>query len=167
MLYSLSLTTCFAQQTLKTKVSSSESTQKINKINSKKDSTSEKNYKEHILGEWKFHSITIETPKDGYIMRIGERELAMISLLVSNYNFISDGNIIVDEKYKEKQGVDKVKWELSESKGLKITYVLTTEKQKEKGYSQAAQELVFSIVTLSNKELIINTNGFILNLIKK
>ena len=43
--------------------------------------------KTQLLGTWKFHEITIRTPKDGYLIHIAQQEVGLINLFIVNYTF--------------------------------------------------------------------------------
>lgn len=128
----------------------------------------ESDVKTQLIQTWKFHEITLRTPKDGYLMRVADKEVGMINLLVANYTFNTDGTITLDEKYIEKQGVKEAKWELNTSGNLVITYYWTPEKQKAAGFTNNYEKMEYTIDRISDKELSLNMSDiFIVNLITK
>lgn len=54
--------------------------------------------KTQILGEWKFHEITLRTPKDGFLVHIAEQEVNIIKLLIANYTFNKDWEYYIRPK---------------------------------------------------------------------
>lgn len=119
-----------------------------------------------LLQDWKFHEITIRTPKDGYLMRFSERETAMVNWLVANYTFKKDGGVILDKSYVKEQGVRAAKWRMTASGHLEIIYYWTEEKQKTEGLTNDYEKLEFKINFTSEKELTLNIGDmFIVELI--
>jgi len=128
------------------------------------------NLKTQLIGEWRFHEITLRTPKDGYLIHIAAQETNIIKLMIANYTFNIDGSIALDPKYIEKQGVKEAKWNLSDSGKLTIVYFWTPEKMKEFGLpeSQNKEELDYKVNLIPGKELTLNMSDmFIVNLISK
>ncbi len=128
----------------------------------------EKQVTNPFIGVWEFHEITIRTPKDGYLMRISEREIDLMNLIIANYIFHEDGSIILDPKYMEKQGVKKATWAKDDSTSITITYFWTAEKQKAKGYTNDYEKITYTIQVVPNQKLSLNLQDmFIVNLIHK
>ena len=126
--------------------------------------------KTQLLGEWKFHEITLRTPKDGFLVHIAAQETNIIKLLIANYTFNKDGSITLDPKYIEKQGVKDASWQLSDEGKLTITYFWTSEKMKAEGISENENkvEMDYKVSITPNKELTLNWQDmFIVNLIRK
>lgn len=126
--------------------------------------------KTQILGEWKFHEITLRTPKDGFLMHIADQEVNIIKLLIANYTFNKGGSITLDPKYIEKQGVKEANWKLSDSGKLTITYFWTAEKMKKNDIpaSENKVELDYKVILTPGKELTLSMHDmFIVNLIRK
>lgn len=123
-----------------------------------------------LLGEWKFHEITLRASKDGYLPHIAAQETNIIKLLIANYTFNKDGSITLDLKYIEKQGVKEASWKLGEDGKLTITYFWTAEKMKENSIpaNENSVELAYKLSITPNKELTLNMHDmFIVNLIRK
>ena len=121
-----------------------------------------------LLQDWKFHEITIRTPKDGYLMRFSDREVTMVNWLVTNYSFNKDGSITLDSRYMQDQGVKEAKWKMLDSLNMEITYFWTVEKQKTAGYTNGYEKLDYRIDIISEKVLSLNMqNMFIVNLVIK
>ena len=121
-----------------------------------------------LLQDWKFHAITIRTPKDGYLMRFSDREVTMVNWLIANYSFNKDGSIALDPRYMQEQGVKEAKWKMTDSLNIEITYFWTVEKQKKAGYTNGYEKLDYRIDMISEKELSLNMqNMFIVNLVIK
>jgi len=132
-----------------------------------KKTAMKQNLKSQLIGEWKFHQITLITPKDGYLMRISERETAMMNLLVANYTFNENGSITLDSKYMEKQGVKSARWKMDDLNILSITFFWTAEKQKKEGYTNDYEKIEFKVKISSMKELRLNLQDmFIVNLVQ-
>ena len=124
--------------------------------------------KTQLFQIWKFHEITVRTPKDGFLMRVADKEVGMINLLVANYTFNKDGSITLDPKYMEKQGVKEARWELNDSENLVISYFWTPEKQKEDGLTNNYEKMEYKIDIISDKELSLNMSDmFIVKLVAK
>jgi 23S rRNA A2030 N6-methylase RlmJ len=101
-------------------------------------------------------------------MTISDKEIAMMNLLVANYAFNEDGSIAIDPKYKEKQGIKEVKWEMKDAENIVITYYWTTEKQETQNFTNDYEKLEYKIDVISEKELTLNMSDmFIVNLIIK
>ncbi len=144
--------------------SSIESVKKTSVSSPIKDET-----KPQILGTWKFHEITIRTPKDGYLVHIAAQETNIIKLLIANYTFNNDGSITLDPKYIEKQGVKEAKWKFSDTGKLTITYFWSPEKMKENDIpaSESKVEMDYKVTITPGEELTLNWQGvFIINLKK-
>ena len=132
-----------------------------------KSTTVKQNVKSQLIGEWKFHEITLITPKDGYLMRISERETAMMNLLVANYTFNEDGSITLDPKYMEKQGVKSARWKIDDANVLSVTFFWTAEKQQKAGYTNDYEKIDFKVKISSTKKLRLNLQDmFIVNLVQ-
>lgn len=170
--FTLSLSTAFAQKPAsKTAISKPISKAKITlaTTNDKPTKTVENSdVKTQLIQAWKFHEITLRTPKDGYLFRMADKEVGMINLLVANYTFNTDGSIVLDPKYIEKQGVKEAKWEMNAAGNLVITYFWTPEKQKEAGFTNNYEKMEYKIDVISDKELTISImDMFVVNLITK
>lgn len=132
-----------------------------------KKTEEKQNVKSQLIGEWKFHEITLVTPKDGYLIRISERETAMMNLLVANYTFNENGSIALDSKYKEKQGVKSASWKMDELNTLTITFFWTVEKQKKADYTNDYEKIEFNVKISSTKKLSLNLQDmFFVNLVQ-
>lgn len=124
--------------------------------------------KSQLIKDWRFHEITLRTPKDGYLFKVSDKEVAMVNLLIANYTFNEDESITLDPNYMEKQGVKSAKWEINSSGNLEITYYWTAEKQKLSGYTNDYEKLEYKIDKISEQELLLNMSEmFIINLIVK
>jgi hypothetical protein len=124
--------------------------------------------KTQLIQIWKFHEITVRTPKDGFLMSVADKEVGMINLLVANYTFNKDGSITLDPRYIEKQGVKEARWKLNDSGNLVISYFWSPEKQKEAGFTNSYEEMEYKIDVISDKELSLNMSDmFIVNLVTK
>jgi len=120
-----------------------------------------------IVGEWEFHEITMRTPRDGYLIHIAEQEINIMHLLVCNYTFNSDGSIVLDPKYMEKQRVEKAEWKLTDTGDLAITYFWNEEKIKKDKLSSSSETMEYTITITASKELSLNLQDmFIVNLVR-
>ncbi len=120
-----------------------------------------------IVGEWEFHEITMRTPRDGYLIHIAEQEINIMHLLVCNYTFNSDGSIVLDPKYMEKQRVEKADWKLTDTGNLAITYFWNEEKIKKDKLSSSSETMEYTITITASKELSLNLQDmFIVNLVR-
>jgi hypothetical protein len=164
----LSVSTAFAQNPKKATVTTMSKSKTQMAPKAKTQTSLKKDVKSQLLKPWKFHEISLRTPKDGYLMHIAEQELGLLHLFIANYTFNMDGSISLDPKYIEKQGVKSAKWEITDSGKLAITYYWTPEKQKEGGYSNDFEKIEYKIDVISDKELTLNMSDmFIVNLIVK
>jgi len=167
--FAFSLSTALAQSPKSTGVKSmnASSVKMVSKTNV--ETPVKTDVKTQLLGAWKFHEITIRTPKDGYLVHIAAQETNIIKLLIANYTFNNDGSITLDPKYIEKQGVKEAKWKFSDTGKLTITYFWSPEKMKENDIpaSESKVEMDYKVTITPGEELTLNWQGvFIINLKK-
>ena len=112
--------------------------------------------KDSLINEWKFHEITLRTPKDGYLIRLSKKTVDIMELMVVNYKLNSDGSVTLDADYMEKQGIKEAKWELSDNNALVISYFWTPEKQETAGFTNSYEKIEFKIDKISDKELVLS-----------